>query len=285
MNLTDSIKNKFSSLKESLKSSIFSKNKSIIRVSEFSKQSTFKKIISFTAVNMFVIFPYLFWFAYFGHVFSWMTMIVPTFLFGFLVSNSLFFGAGKILSSFWSLFKKKEPKQDSLIINWNDNQTQQSQPEYFPKGFIGKIKEFFTAVGSVACSFIPFLFVMNIVLFFNSLIHSVVIDVGFASFSGFFNYLKIDSVLLLLFTTLTVSSIYGFKLLSFLKRVLLKALSAQKNKENNHAENQQPSTENYKPQRSFPVEEFIPSLNKDFRKNHNIDSYQEVKPSIELKKD
>lgn len=285
MSLTDSIKNKVSSLKESLKAAIFSKNKSIIRISEFSKKSILTKALTFTAVNMFVVIPYFIWFASVGNLLPWLTMIVPTFLFGFFISNALFFGTGKFISSLFSIFKKKESKEVPLIINWNEPQKEQIPAEYFPKGFMNRIREFFIASGSVATSFVPFLFVMNIVLFINSLTHAVTFDLGFGVFSSFFNYLKIDSVLLVLFTTLTLFSIYGVRALRLLKRVLIRALAAQKGKNNTQITTPQSGGESYTPQRSFPVEDFIPSLSSEFRKTHNVQVYEEAKAPIDIKKD
>lgn len=285
MSLTDSIKNKVSSLKESLKAAIFSKNKSIIRISEFSKKSILTKVLTFTAVNMFIVIPYFIWFASIGNLLPWLTMIIPTFFFGFFISNALFFGTSKIISSLFSLFKKKESKEVPLIINWNEPQKEQFQAEYFPKGFMNRIREFFITAGSVATSFVPFLIVMNIVLFLNSLTHSVIFDVDFAMFSNAFNYLKIDSVLLVLFTTLTVASIYSVRALNLLKRIFMRALAAQKTKHNTQIVTSQTSGDSYKSQRSFPVEEFIPSLSKEFRKTHHIQAYEEAKAPIDIKKD
>jgi hypothetical protein len=124
---------------------------------------------------------------------------------------------------------------------------------------------------------------MNLVLFFNTLTNSVVFDLGFASFSNIFNYLKIDGLLLLLFTTLTTMGIYSIKFFLFLKKIVQKALTAQKiQKEQSSSEKQ--NSDSYKPQRSFPVEDFIPSLNQDFKKNNNIQN-NDNQSFIENKKD
>lgn len=280
MSITDSIKNKYHQIKDSLRSSLFSKNKSILRISEFSKKSTVKKILTFTAINMFICIPYFIWFGSIGKLNLWLTMIIPSFAFVFLLSNSLFFGAIKFFSF---LFRKRNKAKEEvpLIINWNEPQKDTVAPEYFGKNFIGRIKEILMATGSVATTFIPFILLTNVMLVMYYLNQQTYFGIDSHFFSNIYNYLRIDSMLMVLFTTLTTTSIYGVKFVLFMKRVLSKALSAQKNTTSAVVDN----TPAYAPKRALPIEEFVPSLSKEFRKNHNINASEELRANADIKKD
>lgn len=280
MSITTSIKNKYHQIKDSLRASVFSKNKSILRVSQFNKKSTVKKILTFTAINMFICIPYFIWFGSVGRLNLWLTTIIPSFAFVFLLSNSLFFGGMKTFSF---LFKKRNKTQQDvpLIINWNETKLDQVAPEYFDKSFIGRIKEVLMATGSVATTFIPFLLLTNVLLVIYYLNQKTYFGIDTNFFSDFYNYLKIDSTLMVLFTTLTTGSIYGVKWLLFFKRVISRALSAQK--QNNHSAID--NVQAYSPKRALPVEDFVPSLSQEFRKHHNINATEELKAKVDIKKD
>lgn len=280
MSITNSIKNKYDRIKNSLRSSLFSKNKSVVRISEFNKKSTVKKILTFTAINMFITIPYFVWFGSIGKLDLWLTMIIPSFAFVFLLTNSLFFGA---IKTFSYLFKRRNKNKEEvpLIINWNEPQKDTVEPQYFEKTFIGRIKEMLMATASVATTFIPFLIMTNIILVLYYLNHQTYFGIDANFFSHIVNYLKIDSTLMVLFTTLTTGSIYGVKFLLFMKRVLAKALAAQKHNKTENIDN----TPAYTPKRSLPVEDFMPSLSQEFRKHHNINAQEELKAKVELKKD
>lgn len=270
MSLTTKIKEKYNTLKESLKETLFSKNKSIICISEFSKKSTFKKIITFTSVNLFILVPYIVWFATESHFVTNIPLIIASFLLVFSLANTLFFLGAKFLNILFSRFIKTKSETDLLLLKSAENL--EIKPEYFNDGIIGKIKEFFIATGSIATSFIPFILFTNIILLF-SLSHS---DTAF--FSNPINYLKIDSIILLFLTTLTTSSIYGLRFLSFIQKTIFQSFTKEKSKENiiNPEDSKQPL-------KSFPIEEFIPSLSKEFKKSNDINIYSEMKSTQELK--
>lgn len=270
MDLTKTIKEKYNKLKESLKETIFSKNKSIIRISEFSKKSTLKKILTVTSVNLFILIPYIIFLSAANNFASTIPLIITSFLFVFLLSNTLFFVGSKLITSFFSRFKQSKSETDLLLMK--STETLEVKSEYFEDSFIGKIKEFFMAVGSVATSFIPFIFFTNLILLFS------ISKIDTAFFSNPVNYLKIDGIILLFLTTLTTSSIYGLRLLSFIKKIILKSLNKEKNQENIVS-----PEESKQPKKSFPIEEFIPSLSKEFRKSNDINIYAEMKAPQDLK--
>lgn len=280
MSITDSIKNKYHQLKDSLRSSLFSKNKSILRISQFSKKSTIKKILTFTGINMFICIPYFIWFGSIGKIDLWLSMIIPSFAFVFLLSNTLFFSTVKFFSF---IFKKKnQTKEVPLIIDWKEPVKDTVTPEYFDKSFMGRIKESLMAIGSVATTFIPFILLTNVMLVMYYLNQQTYFGVDSQFFSNFYNYLRIDSMLMVLFTTLTTASIYGVKFLLFLNRVLAKALSAQKNTVTSSDIAASPA---YTPKRSLPVEDFIPSLSQEFRKHHNINATENLHANADIKKE
>lgn len=285
MDLTKTIINKYGQIKESLKEAIFSKNKSIIHISDFSKKSMIKKILIFTSVNLFVLIPYVFWFATASKFAFSIPLIIVSFTSVLLLSNTLFFTSAKIISSLINLFSNNKAKKEitPVLINPQASQDVVLETEYFEKGFIGKIKEFFVATASVATSFLPFILFTNLLLFSYFLQSYNLFRIDMSFFSNPLNYLRIDSVILLFLTTLTTGSIYGLKLISFLKKVFIKALIAKKETDNT-SKDLKSNAQDYKSQRGFPIEEFIPSLSKEFKKDNGINAYEEMKATQEFKK-
>ena len=277
MSLSESIKNKYTQVKSTLKAAIFSKNKSIIRISEFSKKSTFSKILTFSTVNMLVVIPYIFWFSATGKLMFGLPLVLIFFAFSLFFANLLFFGGLKLISSIINLFKKK--KDNALDFNASKNEPTKEEPQYYENTFMGKIKEFFIATGSIATSFLPFILMTNFA-FISYYFHNfnyLNIDISFLA--NPLNYLRIDSVILIFMTTLATGSVYGIRFLAFLKRVLFRAKAAQENQEVYHN-----NAEPYKAKRAIPSEEFIPSLSAEFKKTHEIHAYEEMKSPQEIKK-
>lgn len=273
------IKNKYNHVKNYLKESIFSKNKSILCISDFSKKSTIKKILTFTSVNLFVLLPYILWVSSSNRISISIPLLITSFTSVLLLSNTLFFTTTKIISSLLHTFRPKVSVTDSLLKKSTDNLEIKAQ--YFEKGFMGRIKEFFIATGSVATSFIPFIVLTNIILLSYFIQHSHLLSMDKSFFTNPINYLRIDGVILIFLTTLTTGSIYSFRALSFFKKVLLKALKAKKDTEENKND---PSLNNNSPsQKIFPVEEFIPSLSQEFKKSHDINIYNEIKTHQDTK--
>lgn len=98
--------------------------------------------MTITTVNMFMIVLYLFLFCFTGHFFSWISVTIPSFFLSLFICicNSLFFGSLKIFSVLSSFSRKKEHKEASLIIHWNDSLPQQVNPVYFSHCFMEKLK-------------------------------------------------------------------------------------------------------------------------------------------------
>lgn len=283
MDLTQTIKNKYNQIKHSLKEAIFSKNKSIIRISYFGNKSMIKKILTFTGVNLFVLVPYMVWFATASKFAFSIPLIIVSFTSVLLLANTLFFAGVKIITSLSSLFNKKKIETTSVLINPQSNQEPEIKAEYFENGLIGKIKEFFVATGSVATSFLPFILFTNLMLFSYFLQSYNILHMDMSFFSNPLNYLKIDSVILIFLTTLTTGSIYGIRFVSFLKKVIIRALRAKKDTEDT-SKLAVSNGEDYKSQRGFPIEDFIPSLSKEFKKANGINVYEEMKATQDVKK-
>lgn len=279
MSLSESIKNKYTQVKGALKAAIFSKNKSIIRISDFSKKSTLSKIVTFSIVNMLVVIPYILWFSAAGKLMFGLPLVLVSFAFSLVLANVLFFGSMKVLSSLFGLFNKK--KDTALDFNASTNEPTKEEPVYYERTFIGKIKEFFIATGSIATSFLPFILMTNLAIFLYYIHNINYLNMDISFFANPLNYLRVDSVILIFMTTLATGSVYGIRLLAFLKRVLSRAMSAQKPEE---VQQEQNNGEPYKAKRFIPGEEFIPSLSKEFKKEHGIEAYQEMKTTQEVKK-
>lgn len=264
MAIIEKFKNTYDKVKSSIKESIFSKNKSIIRFSEFNKKSFLKKISITTFINMLFTLPFVILFSTpdfsgFQHasqfLFSFFSVFFISNLFGYSLLNLISFGFEKFKNKFFPKFQPAFTVKDDEI-----------KPEYFPSGIMNRIREFFISTFSIATSFIPFLFLATLVLAITG-----IGDDNFSTFN-FLSILELDAIMLVTLTTITSLTTYSFKSLFYLKNKLNSFINRKKeNLEENKKE------EPYVPKRSFPAEEFAVSLHQDFKKSNDINAYEELK--------
>lgn len=264
MAIIEKIKNNYDKIKNSIKESIFSKNKSIIRFSEFNKKSTIHKISITTFVNMLFALPAVIIFSTpdingIHHALQ----SLSTFFSVFLFANLLTFSGIKLISYLIQKYKDKFFPKFQPAFTVKEDET---KAEYFGSGFINRIKEFFVSTFSVAASFIPFLLLATIAIsLFN------IVEGGLSSFN-FLSLIELDAILLITLTTVTSLTIYSFKGLLCLKDKLFKILN-KKDEELKETKQE----ESYVPKRAFPAEEFAVSLHNDFKKSNDINAYEELK--------
>lgn len=257
MDITETIKNKYHKIKSSLKEALFSKNKSVANISYFGKQSLSKKIITSFRINLFFLVPFGFFFL--SSVYS-----VLFVLSAFIVSNAIFWSSTHFIRYLIKKFRKTPPTENIVFGG-----TAEPSPIYFENTFIGKIKEFFMAAGSVTISFLPYMATMNILLL--AVYISKYFFFGVNNTEVYQFLLVMMPYVYMLLISLSMIGIYTFKMSSSIHSILTKYLIKQKTetfiKMNNKQENAV--------KKSFPVEEFIPSLSNEFRNQHNVDFYKE----------
>ena len=264
MAIIDKVKNTYQKIKSSIKESIFSKNKSLIRFSEFNKKPFSQKVLLTTFINMLFTVPFVILFStpdFSGLQYALQFMF--SFFSVFMIANIFTFSGLKLFSLFYKKLKNKISPEFQPAFTVKDDE---SKPEYFPKGFMNRIKEFFISTFSIAASFIPFLILVTIILSFFG------IESNLSTFN-FSSILELDAIMLITLTTVTSLTTYSFTTLFLLKDKLLKLIQKKKEEQKDNKQEEEP----YIPKRAFPAEEFAVSLHQDFKKSHDINAYEELK--------
>ena len=265
MQLIEKIKNKYSNIKLSLKESLFSKNKNLLRIKEFDKNSVFKQSFILSSINSIALVPLLIWTATPYQLLGELLPSLALFFLFFFIINFVYLSLRKVLNSLPSLIFK------SFFDKNKSTSTEEiTTPQFFDKSLSEKLKEFFTAFASISASYIPLIVLIDVILCTNSLVNLSNVN----TFTILKSILEVDFLTLFSLSFINISTLYSFRGIIKLGKYIRNKITNKPDEITLVSE----SDVEYKPQRSFPAKEFSLSLSEEFKKTHHIENiYDDLK--------